>query len=612
MATYEWESVTLGQNAEIQKIVSAAAQASQLVNTNIGLAKSGLQLAQKFLLGVLNPKILILNAIADEIDNFANDLKGTGFHILEVVPTGFEIVPTDSRGEPISLIYTADQINTQYAKAIDVDEDEQSRGIPLDKRSYAKRAFLSWAEDALGESNFVETGPTKSEYSIRQGATESSDDSEDGGNTDEVAKVDGFFGIPKLTFSQVVTQMVGAMDDELDTRRPQFSDSAEVGAIAVIIGVSDFSKALKDLDQALKQFIEFFGGDNGIIIGGFKNVGNLLKAPLKTFEEGGDEDDDIILNLINVSLVRGTIEDKEKLPTDVKYNDLGTFEEGELVIGPKIGLGRNAMGIIKTANTDLITSDTPFAPYSSQTVVVSPVSKIDAQAFKNFSNGAQLQTVSFETETKTVTNQNTGQPITVSRNSFKYVTELTSDDAKNANVKVTRQKENILLKPSASDVTETHSNGVITNKFKIGTIFSPQRKKAPPPNFKTAKLEDIIGEFGDFFTFLNTVADTIRNMADDSSEAIKKMVKFLNEKIKELDEFNKTLQRILKLFSEGLPQGGVYVLTIPNTVGGNELIKSALKSSKGKPTDDLDFCVGYLIVGGGPSMKVMNGLLGSL
>ena len=70
MATYEWESVTLGQNPEIQKIVSAAAKASELLNTNVGLAKSGLQLAQKFLLGVLNPKIILLNAIADEIDNF--------------------------------------------------------------------------------------------------------------------------------------------------------------------------------------------------------------------------------------------------------------------------------------------------------------------------------------------------------------------------------------------------------------------------------------------------------------------------------------------------------------------------------------------------------------
>ena len=60
----------------------------------------------------------------------------------------------------------------------------------------------------------------------------------------------------------------------------------------------------------------------------------------------------------------------------------------------------------------------------------------------------------------------------------------------------------------------------------MGTVFSPQVEKAPPPNFKAAKLEDIISEFGDFFLFLNSFADTIRNMAEGSGEAIKKMIKF--------------------------------------------------------------------------------------
>ena len=56
-------------------------------------------------------------------------------------------------------------------------------------------------------------------------------DSDEGGNSDTVAEIDGFLGIPKLTFSQVVTQMIGAIDDKLDSRRPQFSSSAQVGAI---------------------------------------------------------------------------------------------------------------------------------------------------------------------------------------------------------------------------------------------------------------------------------------------------------------------------------------------------------------------------------------------
>ena len=70
--------------------------------------------------------------------------------------------------------------------------------------------------------------------------------------------------------------MVGAMDDKLDTRRPQFSDSAEVGGLAIIIGVSDLSTSIDDFKEALDLFVEFFGGDNGIVIGGFKNVGNLI------------------------------------------------------------------------------------------------------------------------------------------------------------------------------------------------------------------------------------------------------------------------------------------------------------------------------------------------
>ena len=605
MATYEWESVTLGQNAEIQKIVSAAAKASELVNANIGLAKSGLQLAQAFLLGVLNPKVLILNAIADEIDNFANDLRGTGFHILEVVPTGLEVIPTDPNGDPISLIYSADQINAQYNAAKQFDA--------IERKNTSTATFLKWTKDVLGESNFAQTGPTKNQYFIRQGATKSSEDSDEGGNTDTVAEVDEFFGIPKLTFSQVVTQMVGAIDDKLDTRRPQFSDSAEVGGIAIIIGISDLSVGLKDFKEALDLFVEFFGGDNGIIIGGFKNVGNLISAPFKTFQDGGDENDDVTLDLVNVSLVRGTVEDKEKLSSQsLKYNIKGTFEEGELVIGPKVKFGRNAMGIIKTANTELITSDIPFRPYSKQTVTISPVSKLDAFAFKNFSNGAQIQSVSYFKETTEVLNQNTGQTKPVSRNSFKFMSQLTEEEARNANTKVSKQKEDIFLKPTTSSVLEEHAAGIKTKNFKMGTVLSPRREKAPPPNFKAAKLEDIISDFGDFFVFLNTFADTIRNMAGDSSEAIAKMVKFLNEKIKELDELNKVLQRILKLFTVGLPQGGVYVLSIPNTIGGNTAIKNALQGSSGKPTDDLDFCVGYLIVGGGPSMKVMNGLLGSL
>ena len=71
------------------------------------------------------------------------------------------------------------------------------------------------------------------------------------------------------------------------------------------------------------------------------------------------------------------------------------------------------------------------------------------------------------------------------------------------------------------------------------------------------------------------------------------------------------LQDILKLFTIGLPDAGIYVLVIPPTVGGNDLIKSALQSAINRPPDTLDFSVGFLMMGGGPSMKVLNSLLAS-
>ena len=76
-----------------------------------------------------------------------------------------------------------------------------------------------------------------------------------------------------------------------------------------------------------------------------------------------------------------------------------------------------------------------------------------------------------------------------------------------------------------------------------------------------------------------------------------------------MDKINKTLQKIIKLFSTVLPAAGVYSLVIPGEVGGNKFIKETLKKAENRPPDDLDFAVGFLLMGGGPSMKVLTSLL---
>jgi hypothetical protein len=99
-------------------------------------------------------------------------------------------------------------------------------------------------------------------------------------------------------------------------------------------------------------------------------------------------------------------------------------------------------------------------------------------------------------------------------------------------------------------------------------------------------------------------------MAGDTSGALDGIIEFLENKIKELDKINEALQKILALFSVGLPQAGVYVLKIPDgTTGGNDAVKSALSSATGKPPDSLDFCVGMMMMGGSASIKPLMTLL---
>ena len=114
MADYEWEQKTLGQNKVIQDIGAAAAKASALVDANAKLAQTTLETGKVLLMGLLNPQLLLLVAIADEIDNFVEDFKGTGFYILEIVPTGNEILPKDADGNPIKILMAPIALTASY------------------------------------------------------------------------------------------------------------------------------------------------------------------------------------------------------------------------------------------------------------------------------------------------------------------------------------------------------------------------------------------------------------------------------------------------------------------------------------------------------------------
>ena len=77
-----------------------------------------------------------------------------------------------------------------------------------------------------------------------------------------------------------------------------------------------------------------------------------------------------------------------------------------------------------------------------------------------------------------------------------------------------------------------------------------------------------------------------------------------------LDKINEDLQKVLKLFTTGLPDAGVYVLVIPpDGVAGVEGLKAAISGATNSPPGTLSHSVGFMMIGDKVSTGVLTKLL---
>ena len=321
MADLQWEQFTLGQNKVIQDIASAAAKASALVEVNATIAKTTLEVGKVLLMGVLNPQLLLLTAIADEIDNFVNDFKGTGFYILEIVPTGNEILPKDVDGNPIKILLAPISLTASYSASAIAGFGDQ---------------WIDWFKVISGGETDP-NNPQRSTYFVDQKKSKALADRTENANDDSVTDVDTVFGFPKMTPSAVISQIVAAMDEQADINRPNFSSSAEVAGIVVIIGFSDLTKNMGSLKAALEAFIKFFVGENGLFTKGLMQIHNIIKGG---FDALAKEDSfETVIKVKEVSGVRGTDEDSKVLKKmKIDYNYEKGFEENDLVESSSISI----------------------------------------------------------------------------------------------------------------------------------------------------------------------------------------------------------------------------------------------------------------------------------
>ena len=334
----------------------------------------------------------------------------------------------------------------------------------------------------------------------------------------------------------------------------------------------------------------------------------------------------VTLKVNNVCKARGTEDDKAILDAaGVSYLVEGVFEVNDFVVGPRVKFGARCQGYV----SEIISTepDEEDDTYSTQELKIAGITELDAIGFRSLGSGAKLQKVAFVEKYNNFVDQNTGKPVQSGPfNDFEYIPNLSRVDAapgqkssaQVARTKVKRESGKTLLTVvgSGEDVIEKHTGKIdqfpvslTTNNTIVGDIPETKLSPAPPPNFKAAKLEDMIGDFKVFFMAIDALTDTLRKMADDAGKALQDIIDYLDAKIAELEEINQALQKILALFSIGLPSAGIYTLNIPVAVGGTEYIKEELQGAANAPPDDLDFTMAFMLVGEGTAFKTLQKLL---
>jgi len=645
MAEYEWAQITLGQNDKIAEVAAAAGKASALLNANLQFVKVSLELGKVLLLAAVNPQLVLLVAIADEIDNFVSDLKSTGFFVLEVTPTGMEVNPTDAEGNPVLLALSPLTLSANYAAAATAGLLTQFTDALVKNGITALGEVKVTKDPVTGKETkeIINATFPKAEYKVPIGKSLGDELLKKNADDDSMTLRDGVFGLSKMTPSQVIATMIAAMDDKLDEKRPQFSDSADVAAIIVVIGFADLTKNVPSLKEVLDLFLDFFGGENGLFTKGLQGIADIFAEIADELNSIGAHETEIVVQ--DICGVRGTIGDRKvlrQLIPDSQWNEHATdgsqyyynypaqFEIGNMVVGPlkepPTG-GPPGQNLVSTERAVGYVSNTipaKFAveagtPYVTQTLTITCLSKSDKLAFEQFGAGALLQKVAlFQEEGKHVDNNSMAIITDAPGNAYKLISNLTTEEAKNV-AKVERNVGVPLLKITGTEsvIEEYGSSRFESNPFttknwvqgRIGKSTEIVKKQAPPPNFKAVRLEELLLPLKEFFDGIQTFTDDMRSFAEGAIKKINKLTKYLEEKILELEELNKALQAILRIFTTGLPDSGVYSLSIPSTSGGNNAIKDALAQATNRPPDSLDYSVGFMMMGGAAAIDPLLSLI---
>ena len=583
-AKAEWKPHQIAKAGDIQKLAQGAASLAQTVKDTLGLASAAMEIVKILaMLQQINPLLIALDKLADEVLKQVQDLKDAGFWYLYVDPYFVKnVTPTPA------FTYGFEQLRNFNGERLWLVKDEFDNDV---------------------ETNVV---PTQAELDSGQAKPNLATPRKlipGGYNPYENSTVDPLSMIspyPQFTVKQVIKEFTKAFDDDGDV--PRFravSGSPRTGTVVYDSDGNSYAGWDRTKEFGLQLYNIGKDAEDGSNIKDFKLSRIAINTKVQVGKpniqgnleyDGGAGAIAIVIGAPSFDIFATTFDKFSKMFTDIpefaiatgkglldSLNEVmtpanteikltqvdtyyGTFEEGDVIGGHVYGglasiISVNADSVVdssmSTVQTTSITDDVgnimeadqvidlnPDGRWIDMTIVAKPIRTVDG--LNPFITGDTV----YEMESKGKSTLDT---------QLNYV--------------IKGQNTTTLPKPKR----------IYPKVGKIAMEVLAELPDSIPPDFGGILIKDIIPGWGEFFQILENFVKQLKGMISDSAafiqdliDMIKGIQAFLQELIDIIDEF-------LAFFQITLPSTGVYALYIKNQFEGNKGIQQEIESATGIP-----------------------------
>ena len=594
-ATAEWKPHQIAKAGDIASMAKAAGDLAEVVKETLSLASAGMEVVKLLAqLQNINPLLIALDALADEVLIAIQNIKEAGFWYLYVDPYFIRNVAA----EP-AFTYGFEQLRNPAGDRLWLAKD--------DTGNFAQTTTTP-TQAQLDKQEVIPNLATP-----RKMIPGGFNPYEGKGVADPLASMSPF---PKFSVQNVITEFTKAFDDEGDVPRYRRVGGAPKEGIVVYDKdgnsysgwdpVKEFGLQLYDIGK---------DQEDGSIVKDYKAARkpiNTKIAPGKpnilgqTSYVGGSGAIAIIIAAPSFDIFAETFDKFSKMFTDIP----------EFAATTGKGLLDSLNEVVTPANTviKLTQCDTNYGTFEAGDVIGGELYGGVAEILEVNADSIVVSTMTTQQEVSATDDAG---------NIVRYVTTLDpNEDERWVDMEIIgkpiRQVDGLNPFITGDTVYQMEQRGIRTDKTpnyvirgqdtvglppparvypKVGKVGMEKLEVLPdstPPDFGGIQIKEIIPGWGEFFQTLENFVLQLKGMISDSAAFIQDMIDMIKGIEKFLQDLIDAIVEFLEFFQITLPSTGVYALYLPNQSGGNDGIKSQLSGAGGIP--DLGYAAGILFV----------------